>query len=107
MEEKCYRDLQSRGEIAGVGLFELLALVAVPILLFPIFTWLEVSFFYILVIDLVLFFVFRLANRVSPFEHGLVSYVCFNFIWPRRLSAYQLDERDYVVKRQHSAVKVQ
>jgi len=97
MEEKCYRDLQGRGEIAGVGLFALFALLAVPILLFPIFTLLDVSFFYILVLDLILFILFRLGNRVSPFEHGLISYACFNFIWPRRLSAYQLDERDYVV----------
>jgi hypothetical protein len=99
MEEKCYRDLQSRGEIAGVGLFELLALVAVPILLFPVFTLLDLSFFFILVIDLILFVLFRMANRVSPFEHGLASYVCFHFIWPRKLSAYKLEERDYLVKK--------
>jgi hypothetical protein len=99
MEEKCYRDLQSHGEIAGVGLFALMALVAVPILLFPIFTLLNVSFFYILVLDIALFVLFRMGNRVSPFEHGLVSYVCFHFIWPRKLSAYKLEERDYLVKK--------
>jgi hypothetical protein len=99
MEEKCYRDLQSRGEIAGVGLFALFALLAVPILLFPLFTLLKVSFFYILVLDLILFFLFRLGNRVSPFEHGLISYACFNFIWPRKLSAYKLEEKDYLVKQ--------
>jgi len=99
MEEKCYRDLQSRGEIAGVGLFALFALVAVPILLFPIFILLNVSFFYILILDLFLFFLFRLGNRVSPFEHGLLSYIYFNFIWPRRLSAYKLDEQDYLVRK--------
>jgi hypothetical protein len=99
MEEKCYRDLQSRGEIAGVGLFALFALLAVPILLFPIFTLLDVSFFYILVLDLILFILFRLGNRVSPFEHGLISYACFNFIWPRKLSAYKLEEKDYLVKQ--------
>jgi hypothetical protein len=99
MEEKCYRDLQSRGEIAGVGLFALFALLAVPLLLFPIFTLLDVSFFYILVLDLILFILFRLGNRVSPFEHGLISYACFNFIWPRRLSAYKLEERDYLVQK--------
>ncbi len=100
MEEKCYRDLQSRGEIAGVGLFALFALLAVPILLFPIFTLLDVSFFYILVLDLMLFILFRQGNRVSPFEHGLISYACFNFLWPRRLSAYKLEEKDYLVKQQ-------
>lgn len=99
MEEKCYRDLQSRGEIAGIGLFALFALVAVPIVLFPIFILLEVSFFYILVLDLLLFLMFRLGNRVSPFEHGLLSYVFFNFIWPRQLSAYKLEERDYLVQQ--------
>jgi hypothetical protein len=46
MEEKCYRDLQSRGEIAGVGLFALFALIGLPIVLFPIFTLLNVSFFF-------------------------------------------------------------
>jgi hypothetical protein len=99
MEEKCYRDLQSRGEIAGVGLFALFALLAVPIVLFPIFTLLDVSFFYILILELMLFFVFRLGNRVSPFEHGLLSYIYFNFIWPRKLSAYRLDEREYLVRQ--------
>jgi hypothetical protein len=99
MEEKCYRDLQSRGEIAGVGLFALFALIGLPIVLFPIFTLLNVSFFYILVLDLILFLLFRLGNRVSPFEHGLISYVCFNFFWPRRLSAFKLEEQDYLVKQ--------
>jgi hypothetical protein len=99
MEEKCYRDLQSRGEIAGVGLFAVFALIGVPIVLFPIFTLLQVSFFYILLLDLALFLLFRLGNRVSPFEHGLISYVCFNFLWPRRLSAFKLEEQDYLVKQ--------
>jgi len=99
MEEKCYRDLQSRGEIGGVGLFALFALIGVPIVLFPIFTLLDVSFFYILVIELILFFVLRLGNRVSPFEHGLISYICFNFIWPRKLAAYKLEEQDYLVTK--------
>jgi hypothetical protein len=99
MEEKCYRDLQSHGEIAGVGLFALLALIAVPILLFPIFTLLEINFFYILVIDIALFVLFRMANRVSPFAHGLVSFVCFYFIWPKKLSAYKLEEKDYLVRK--------
>ena len=99
MEEKCYRDVQSRGEIAGVGLFELLALVAMPILLFPIFTLLDLSFFFILVIDMALFVLFRLANRVSPFAHGLISYLCFHFFWPSKLSAYKLEEQDYLVTK--------
>jgi hypothetical protein len=99
MEEKCYRDLQSRGEIAGVGLFELLALVAVPILLFPIFTLLNLSFFFILVIEVVLVVLFRMANRVSPFAHGLASYVFYHFIWPKKLSAYKLEEQDYLVRK--------
>jgi len=99
MEEKCYRDLQSRGEIAGVGLFALFALLGVPIALFPVFTLLDVSFFYILILELILFFVFRQGNRVSPFEHGLLSYVYFNFIWPRKLSAYRLEEREYLVQQ--------
>ena len=99
MEEKCYRDLQSHGEIAGIGLFALLVLVAVPILLFAVFTLLKINFIFILVIDLALFVIFRMASRVSPFEHDLVSFVCFHFVWPKRLSAYRLEEKDYLVRK--------
>jgi hypothetical protein len=99
MEEKCYRDLQSHGEIAGVGLFELFALLAVPLALFPIFTLLDISFFYILLVVLALFFLFRQGNQVSPFAHGLISFYCFNFVWPKKLSAYKLEERDYLVRK--------
>jgi predicted membrane metal-binding protein len=99
MPEKCYRHLQGRGEIAGVGLFAVLALVAVPILLFAVFTLLDINFFYILIIEAALVVVFRMANRVSPFEHGLVSFVCFHLLWPKRLSAYKLEERDYLVRK--------
>jgi len=99
MEEKCYRDLHGRGEIAGIGLFESLALVAVPILLFPVFTALDINFFFILVIVAALFVLFRLAARVSPFAHGLVSFVLFHFVWPRKLSAHQLEEREYLKRK--------
>ncbi|MDZ7344693.1 MAG: hypothetical protein ONA90_09305 [candidate division KSB1 bacterium] len=99
MEEKCYRDLQHRGEIAGVGLFELMALLAVTLLLMMLFNLLDLSFLYILVIDVIALAILRQANRISPFAHDLLSYVCFHFIWPKKLSAYQLEEHDYLVKK--------
>lgn len=99
MEEKCYRDLQSRGELAGVGLFELLALLALTLLLFMLFNLLNLSLVYILIIDVLLFALLRQANRISPFEHDLLSLISFHFIWPRKLSAYKLDEHDYLVKK--------
>jgi hypothetical protein len=99
MEEKCYRDLQNRGEIAGVGLFELMALLAVTLLLFMVFNLLRLSLIYILIIDVIAFAILRQANRISPFEHDLISFFCFHFIWPRKLSAYRLEEHDYVVQK--------
>ena len=93
MEEKCYRHLQTPSGIGGVGLFELLALLAVPILLFPVFVIMELSFIYILGIEIMLAIVFRMANKVSPFQHGLISFVSFNFLWPKRLSAFKPQEQ--------------
>lgn len=108
MEEKCYRDLQTQGEVFGIGLFELLALLAVPLLLFPIFTLLDVSFLYIAAVEIVLIVLFRLANSVSPFRYGFISYVHYHFIWPRALSGYPLDEHDsFTAEGQNQAKKTQ
>lgn len=93
--EKCYRDIQSRGQIAGLSLLEVFILLGVPILLFPIFTLLKLSFGIILVIEILLYTLFRMAARVSHFDYGLLSFVYSRFIWPRRLSAYGLDEKIY------------
>lgn len=93
--EKCYRDIQSRGQIAGLSLLEVFVLLAVPILLFPIFTLLNLSFGIILVTEILLYALFRMAARSSHFDYGLLSLVYSRFIWPRRLSAYEIDEREY------------
>lgn len=93
--EKCYRDIQSRGQLAGLSLIEVFILLGVPILLFPIFTLLKLSFGIILVIDVLLYLLFRLAARSSQFDYGLVSLVYSRFIWPRQLSAFGLDEKRY------------
>ena len=73
--EKCYRDIQSRGQIAGLSLLEVFILLAVPILLFPFFTLLNLNFGIILVIEILLYKLFRLAARVSNFDYGLASFV--------------------------------
>ncbi len=96
MIEKCYRDIQSRGQLAGLSLVEVFILLGVPILLFPIFTLLKLSFGIILIIDVLLYALFRLAARSSQFDYGLMSVIYFRFIWPRQLSAFGADERIYL-----------
>lgn len=98
MEEKCYRDLQTHSSIGGVGLFELLALLAVPILLFPIFTLLNLNFIYILAFEIALVVVFRMANSISPFHHGLISFVAYHFLWPKKLSAFKSEAVESVAE---------
>jgi uncharacterized membrane protein len=94
--EKCYRDIQTRGQIAGLNMLELFILIAIPILLFPVFTLLNINFGIILIIEILLFVIFRLAAKVSPFDYGFVSFVYSKFIWPQRLSAFVLDEKKYL-----------
>ncbi|MBN2008757.1 hypothetical protein JW960_05390 [candidate division KSB1 bacterium] len=94
--EKCYRDVQDKGKIAGLNLFELFILLGIPPLLFPVFTLFSLNFVFILLIETVLFFVFRLANRISSFDYGLLSFIYSKFIWPKELSAYELDEQQYI-----------
>ena len=101
--EKCYRDIQSRGQIAGLSLLEVFILLAVPILLFPFFTLLNLNFGIILVIEILLYTLFRLAARVSNFDYGLASFVYSKFIWPRRLSAYGLDEKEYIKEKSQNS----
>jgi hypothetical protein len=94
--EKCYRDIQSRGQIAGLNLLEVFILIGVPLLLFPIFTLLKLSFGIVLIIEILLYTLFRLAARVSHFDYGLVSFVFSKFLWPKHLSAFGLDEIKYI-----------
>ncbi|MCI0515524.1 hypothetical protein L0128_20105 [candidate division KSB1 bacterium] len=94
--EKCYRDIQHRGQIAGLNLLEVFILLGVPLMLFPIFTLLKINFGIILLIDFFLYVLFRLAARVSHFDYGLASFIFARFIWPRRLSGYILDEQQYL-----------
>jgi len=94
--EKCYRDIQSRGQIAGLSLLEVFILIGVPLLLFPIFTLLKLSFGIILIIEVVLYTLFRLTARMSPFDYGLASFVFSKFVWQKQLSAYVLDEKSYI-----------
>lgn len=96
MIEKCYRDIQSRGQLAGLSLVEVFVLLGVPILLFPIFTLLKLSIGIILIIDVLLYALFRLAARSSQFDYGLMSFIYFQFIWPRHLSAFGADESIYL-----------
>lgn len=101
--EKCYRDIQSRGQIAGLSLLEVFILLAVPILLFPFFTLLNLNFGIILVIEIFLYTLFRLAARVSHFDYGLASFVYSRFIWPKQLSAYGLDEKQYIKEKDQNS----
>ena len=94
--EKCYRNIQDRGQIAGLNLLDLFILIGMPILLFPIFTLLSLNFSIIFAIELLLYVLFRLAGRVSNFEYGLTSFIYSKFIWPKKLSAYVLDEKLYI-----------
>ena len=96
MNEKCYREIQARGQLGGVSLFELLALLAFPIALAPLFVWLELNLLFVFALDVALYAVLRLGNRVSGFEYGVISFLSFHFFWPRQLSAFGLDEHDYV-----------
>ena len=106
MAEKCYRSLQDQGEIGGMSLIELLVLMAVPIALIPTFTLFDINFLFILAIESLLFAAIRIGNKVSPFRFGMLSFICFHFIWPKNLSAFQLQEVDYFLKdRTNEAVR--
>jgi len=94
--EKCYRDIQTRGQIAGLNLLEVFILLGVPLILFPIFTLIKLNFGIILIIEIFLYTLFRLAARVSHFDYGLASFVFSKVIWPKYLSAYGLDETEYL-----------
>lgn len=94
--EKCYRDIQNKGFIAGLSLLEVFILLAVCLVLFPIFTLLDINIGIIFILALVLFFVFRLANRLSVFDYGLLSFIYSKFVWPHRLSAFVIDEHPYL-----------
>ena len=94
--EKCYRDIQSKGFILGLNIMEVFILLGVCLLLFPIFTLFDLNMGFIFVLAIILFFVFRLANRLSVFDYGLLSFIYSKFVWPQKLSAYALDEKPYL-----------
>lgn len=94
--EKCYREIQVRGQIAGLNILELFVLIAIPVILFPLFTLLNWHALIILAIELVLYLVFRFAAALSNFDYGLASFVFSKFIWPKKLAAYPLDETRYI-----------
>lgn len=98
--EKCYREIQSRGEIAGVNILELFILIGFPIILFPFFTLLNWNVGIILILDILLYLGFRLGNKISHFDHGLTSFIFSKFVWPQKLSAFGLDERRYLKEEQ-------
>lgn len=103
--EKCYRDIQSRGQIAGLSILEIFVLIGVPIVLFPIFTLLNIYSGIIIVLEIVLYFLFRLAIRVSSFDYGLASFIYSRFVWPKKLSAYPLDETKYIKTRDEATAR--
>lgn len=94
--EKCYQHIQSRGQIAGLSLVEIFILLGVPLVLFPIFTLFSLNTIAIVILEIVLYIVTRLANRVSRFDHGLLSWIFSKFVWPQQLSAFPLDEKRYL-----------
>ena len=100
MNERCYREIQMRNGVGGVSLFELLALLAVPIMFLPIFTYFEIHLILIIFIEAGLYAFFRFANKVSPFEFGVISYICFHFLWPKDLSAFPVQEERHIVEEE-------
>ncbi len=94
--EKCYRDIQNRGQIAKINILELFILIGVPLLLFPIFTLFNLNTLIILVIEVLLYIIFRMADRISTFEYGMASFIYSRFIWPQKLAAFVLDEKRYL-----------
>ena len=81
----------------GLNLPELFVLIAVPLILFPLFNLLNISGFIVFGIVIILYVVFRMAEKVSTFENGLLSFMMSKFVWPEHLSAYQLDEQKYII----------
>lgn len=97
--EKCYRDIQNRGQIAKINVLELFILIGVPLILFPIFTLFNLNTFVIILIEIALYVIFRMADRISTFDYGMASFVYSRFIWPQKLSAFALDERRYIIEK--------
>ncbi len=96
MTEKCYREIQAHGQLGGVSLLELIILLAFPIALAPVFVWLKLNLLIIFALDVALYAVLRMGNRVSGFDYGVLSFFSFHFLWPRQLSAFVLEEHDYL-----------
>ncbi|MBC6947529.1 hypothetical protein DWB58_06285 [candidate division KSB1 bacterium] len=99
MTEKCYREIQAHSQLAGVSPIEAIILLAVPIVLAPFFTLMDINLLFAFVIDIFVYALLRFSNRLSGFDHGLVSFLSFHFIWPKQLSGFKLDEHDYLRKK--------
>lgn len=96
MTEKCYREIQAHGQLGGVSLIELFILIAFPIALAPVFIWLELNLLFVFALTLVLYAALRFGNRISGFDYGVISFLSFHLFWPRQLSAFVLEEHDYL-----------
>ncbi len=94
--EKCYQHIQSRGQIAGLSIVEIFILLGIPLVLFPIFTLFSLNTVAIIILEIILYLIIRLTNRVSQFDYGLLSFIFSKFVWPQRLSAFPLDEKQYL-----------
>ena len=105
MTEKCYREIQAHGQLGGVSIIELFVLIAFPIALAPLFVWLELNLLIVFALTLMLYAVLRVGNRVSGFDFGVISFLSFYLLWPRQLSAFVLEEHDYVRRAQSTEKK--
>ncbi len=105
MNDKCYREISAHGQLGGVSLIELLALLAFPIALAPLFVWLELNLLFVFALDVALYAVLRMGNRISGFDHGVISLISFHFFWPRQLSAFGLEENDYLRRAEQAGKK--
>ena len=47
----------------------------------------------------------RFGNRVSGFDYGVISFLSFHLLWPRQLSAFGLEEHDYLRRAQTTEKK--
>jgi hypothetical protein len=82
--------------LGGVSLIELFILLGFPIALAPVFVWLNLNLLFVFALDLVLYALLRMGNRVSGFDYGVISFFSFHFLWPRQLSGFALEEHDYL-----------
>ena len=105
MTEKCYREIQSHGQLGGVSPIELIVLIGFPILVAPVLTMLDLNLLLAFALDAIVYAVLRISNRLSGFEHGVISFLNFQFVWPRKLPAFPLEEHDYLRRNDRNSTK--